>query len=520
MKEEGEESMDIEAIAREMKSVRGGVLVKDRYYHLKKYKNVFLGQDCVTWIFKYTQCNTREDALSIGNRIMRAGHFVHVANNHDLKDKFLFYRFTREEEENLDDDDDFVINSPASVNVAARTNAVVEEMNVQIQELNKKLKCVEKESMQMKNDFRIWGVVCLLNLLVVSMVVLFTNEDNRFRVGLLLCVLVTSLPFCEVVLFETRKLSSLIFHVQENVHYEKKTTVVESAASENDKTTTEKMTSNGENGKHNASSNLRLEMKLGATKKCISYNDFVANEIETSLFKGTITVLLRNCVLRDDDRKRRNRVDKYFAHKKRVTAVYIQGRFKRSLSFAHVWTGQSFAKNLKLPAQWIIRLGLKFLKSIAPALAAKIHIDSPYLLTPLAAAAQTLHVSASMENAPDLRKLVFDDDAMESTTLLGGAFAESLLSRSKRRKQLSSMSRLWKHNYDPKFVYTFGFWQNLFDPSKYTVSVPFGSFDITPYLNGQFMQVMAQQGTGHLTAADHDRIAWRMEMVLPSSSSQ
>ena len=506
----GEESknVDIEEIAREMRSTRGGVLVKDRYYHLKKYKQVFLGQDCVTWIKEFTHVESREEALRIGNQIMHAGHFAHVANNHNLKDKFLFYRFSTDKEEK-EEEDDFVINSPASVHVKARTNAVVEEMNAQIEELNDKLKCIQKEFMLSKNDFRRWGVVCLLNLLVVSIITAVTNDDNRFRVGVLLSVLFSTLPFCELVFFETRRLSSLMFRV-DNDDKEKKevaTTIVESASSDNDK-------SNGENKHEEKSSNLRLEMKVGGTTKCLSYNNFVGNEIETPLFKGTMIVLLRNCVVRDNDDKRRRLVDKYFAHKKRVTAVYIQGRFKKQLSFAHVWTGQSFAKKLKLPAQWIIRIGLKFLKSIAPGLSAKIHIDTPYLLTPLAAAAQTLHVSAGEEDAPDLSKLVFNDDKMESTTLLGGKFAETPISRSKRRKRLASMSKLWKHNYDPKHVYTFGFWQNLFDPSKYTVSVPFGSFDITSYLNGQYMQVMAQQGTGHLTQADHDRVAWRMEMVL------
>ena len=179
----GEESknVDIEEIAKEMRSARGGVLVKDRYYHLKKYKQVFLGQDCVTWIMNFTGVKTREEALRIGNQIMHAGHFTHVANNHDLKDKFLFYRFSTDDEEK-EEEDDFVINSPASVHVKARTNAVVEEMNAQIEEANHKLKCIQKELMLSKNDFRRWGVVCLLNLLVVSIIVAVTNDDNRFRI--------------------------------------------------------------------------------------------------------------------------------------------------------------------------------------------------------------------------------------------------------------------------------------------------------------------------------------------------
>lgn len=205
-------------------------------------------------------------------------------------------------------------------------------------------------------------------------------------------------------------------------------------------------------------------------------------------------------------------MDKYFTEKKRVTAVYVQGQFKKSLSFANVWTGQTFEKKLMLPAKWIIRIGLKFLQSIAPGLKAKIHIESPYLLTPLAAAAQTLHVSSSESEAPDLRNLVFDDDKMEDTNLLGGDFANAKFSRSKRRKRFSKMSRLSKHTFNPKYVYTFGFWQNLFDPSKYTVTVPFGSFNIVSYLNYQPMQVMAQEGIGHLKPSEYNRGLWRMEM--------
>ena len=57
----GEESknVDIEEIAREMRSARGGVLVKDRYYHLKKYKQVFLGQDCAQVFLHYNDVNSK-----------------------------------------------------------------------------------------------------------------------------------------------------------------------------------------------------------------------------------------------------------------------------------------------------------------------------------------------------------------------------------------------------------------------------------------------------------------------------
>ena len=271
-----------------------------RYYHLKKYKQVFLGQDAVTWIMGYLKMDSREKALRIGNRVMHAGHFSHVAQDHDLKDKFLFYRFTSHAEENKEDGDHFLVNSPASINVQERNSAVIKEMNVQIQHANNILKQTKQDLIRIESEFRRWGTVCIVNLILVSAIVIIKNEDIRFRIGILFCVVLTTLPFFELVLCRTRKLSSLLY-VSDIITTKDIKKSSKSDNHDNGDDDIPSKTEDEEEKKKNSEKNLSLEMKIGATwaTTYVSYNDFVENKIESALFKGKIIVLLRNSVLRD-----------------------------------------------------------------------------------------------------------------------------------------------------------------------------------------------------------------------------
>jgi hypothetical protein len=73
--------------------LRAKVQVKTHMYHLKAYKNTFLGSDVVTVLTKGVT-GTREDALLVGRVMMYEYNlFLHVTDEHTLEDEALFYRY-------------------------------------------------------------------------------------------------------------------------------------------------------------------------------------------------------------------------------------------------------------------------------------------------------------------------------------------------------------------------------------------------------------------------------------------
>jgi len=68
--------------------------VKTRRYHFATYRECFLGTDAVKWIKKYLACDNTRRCIHLGDRMISAGLFQHVHNEHLLKDDDLFYRFS------------------------------------------------------------------------------------------------------------------------------------------------------------------------------------------------------------------------------------------------------------------------------------------------------------------------------------------------------------------------------------------------------------------------------------------
>ena len=99
---------DMESLSQRM---RAGLEVKDRKYRLRKYTRCFLGTDAVRWLANNAIRGGAEDpsysgelsefvvveALEVGNRMMRGRYFHHVAREHTLENKKLFYRFAVDE---------------------------------------------------------------------------------------------------------------------------------------------------------------------------------------------------------------------------------------------------------------------------------------------------------------------------------------------------------------------------------------------------------------------------------------
>lgn len=70
-----------------------GVPVRDRTWRLTNYPCCFVGSQAVDWLIVHKYAKSREDAVAIGARLLSAGEFSHVLNEHPFKDAKLFYRF-------------------------------------------------------------------------------------------------------------------------------------------------------------------------------------------------------------------------------------------------------------------------------------------------------------------------------------------------------------------------------------------------------------------------------------------
>ena len=71
----------------------GGIDIKDRKYHLKMYEQCFTGRMFVDWLLKNNHCENAEEAVALGNDMIKANLLMHVCRDHQFKNEDLFFRF-------------------------------------------------------------------------------------------------------------------------------------------------------------------------------------------------------------------------------------------------------------------------------------------------------------------------------------------------------------------------------------------------------------------------------------------
>ena len=85
-------SITLEAIVKLMTGEHG-LNFKDRRWHLRSYEKVFIGSDFVDFLVKtFNDIQTREEAVTFGNKLFQQGLFEHVKGIHTLLDGHYFYR--------------------------------------------------------------------------------------------------------------------------------------------------------------------------------------------------------------------------------------------------------------------------------------------------------------------------------------------------------------------------------------------------------------------------------------------
>jgi hypothetical protein len=66
--------------------------IRDRSYFWSTYKDCFVGEDAVTWMVETGVAGSITEALDIGNQLQTLGFLEHVVQEHQFKNKPLFYR--------------------------------------------------------------------------------------------------------------------------------------------------------------------------------------------------------------------------------------------------------------------------------------------------------------------------------------------------------------------------------------------------------------------------------------------
>ena len=74
-----------------------GIEIKNRRWHLRLHYSCFRGEEFTNWIVQnFRDIDTREEAVDLGNDLMKEGLFEHVNSRHNFKDGNFFYSIKAE----------------------------------------------------------------------------------------------------------------------------------------------------------------------------------------------------------------------------------------------------------------------------------------------------------------------------------------------------------------------------------------------------------------------------------------
>ena len=97
------------------------VLAYDRTFLFRCYRRSFLGSDAVAFFVKAGYARTVEEALALGNSLMRAGLFRQVKNQYLFRNGNYFYRFAHHEDYCRDDEEGVTMRSSRMMSVACNS---------------------------------------------------------------------------------------------------------------------------------------------------------------------------------------------------------------------------------------------------------------------------------------------------------------------------------------------------------------------------------------------------------------
>ena len=86
------DNLNLATLAQTIQSERG-VKLMDRRWHLRLHYNCFIGMELTTWLLNnFKDVDSREEAVQLGNDLMKEGLFQHVEQRHNFRDGNFFYQ--------------------------------------------------------------------------------------------------------------------------------------------------------------------------------------------------------------------------------------------------------------------------------------------------------------------------------------------------------------------------------------------------------------------------------------------
>lgn len=208
----------------------------------------------------------------------------------------------------------------------------------------------------------------------------------------------------------------------------------------------------------------------------------------SELFEGQCLIRIKGVAASDDPKGDAE----YFQGRSRLFQSIVQGRFKTNLAVSDVLTGHEFVRPLQhLPHPWLLDAGTMLIGTVAPGVNICLHTEQPSCMAIMGATSQTVRVDRPGEE-PDIRSL----DIQENCVGLGGVFADGKMKSSGRKQFLSRPNRSKDYTFNTELVYTFDFYQNLFDVVTYSLNLGFVNLSLSPVLNGQPIQCLSKTRDG------------------------
>ena len=204
-------------------------------------------------------------------------------------------------------------------------------------------------------------------------------------------------------------------------------------------------------------------------------------DISNEFFVGK--VFLRVRPNRDEDMNEQDTA--YFANKKRIFQIVWQGRFTRPTHCSDIWMGGIFDKpfNMAGVVRWVVPL----LKQVVPGLEMDVLGAMPTVLAPASAACKNIHVCLPGQE-PDMQMLANNAAQLQEDTELLGSDLKS--SPFRRKMTMMSAHKRSQYVYDPKYVYTFEYYDYIMDLHNFEVKVPLlGGFPMKTWFNSQPLSI-------------------------------
>jgi len=210
-------------------------------------------------------------------------------------------------------------------------------------------------------------------------------------------------------------------------------------------------------------------------------------KFSSELFEGTCLFRIKGC---KSDNPEGDRT--YFDGRKRIYQSVVQGRIKEEISVANVCTGHEFVRPLKnLPHPFILKTATNFISKIALGCNIEIHTQQPFMEATLLGTSQVVR-----GDEPGNEPNITCNDIEEDCSIFGGAFSNGSVSSSRRKRIFSNPAKCKQYTFDTDTVYTFEFYQNLFDVESYSLDLGFIKLGAINVLNRQPIQWLGKTRDG------------------------